>query len=316
MKRMDPTRLLWAATLTVFVASAVLALAACGGSDSTAVQTPRGSPTAVPTSPADLVPVYAALEATLTKPGVLDRFMRLYADDATLTDRANGGVSHGADAISGYFLQFLGPGGVYSCRPVSWRAGAEGAIVEEVVASSEMRLPALEVLRLRGGTVTSVDVYYLDAYFGRPPVPLKTAPDSADTEAASVRSARAYWAALRRLDATGLARLYTDATVYRDVASAREYKGASGATAAHKRVFAMRGLAYSGGEVVAGPGWATVLWARTDREGGQPHTQVSIPAEWTQRAGRPTIDGATVLEIRDGKILRETVYCDHLRTKL
>jgi hypothetical protein len=262
------------------------------------------------------MPAYTTLEAQLTTPGTLTRFMRLYADDAKLTDRAFGGVYHGAGAISGYFLQFLGPGGVYTYRPVSWRAGDEGAIVEEVVASSEMSLPALEVLRLRDGRVVRDDVYYLDAYLGRPPVPLTTSPSPADTEAASVRTAHAYWAALRRLDPAALARLYTGATVYRDVASVRRYKGTRAATAAHKRVFAMRGVAYGGGDVVAGPGWAAVLWARTDREGGEPHTQVSIPAEWTKRAGRPTIDGATVLEIRGGKVLPETVYCDHLRTSL
>lgn len=179
-----------------------------------------------------------------------------------------------------------------------------------------MRLPALEVLRLHEGRVTRADIYYLDAYFGRPPAPLATAPGAADTEAASVRTARAYWGALRRLDPVGLARLYTGATVYRDVASRRSSKGAAAAAAAHRQVFALRGLSYRGGEVVAGPGWAAVLWARTNREGGRPHTQVAIPEEWTQRAGRPTVDGATVLEIRDGKIVRETVYCDHLRTEL
>jgi len=298
------------------VAIAALALAACGGTSTTTTQSERASPSAAPTSSAAVMSTYTALGAKLTDPGTLARFMRLYADDATLTDRAFGGVYHGAAAISGYFLQFLGPGGVYTYRPVCWRAGTEGAIAEEIVASSEMRLPSLEVLRLRGGKVVQTDVYYLDAYFGRPPVPLATAPGPSDTEAASLRTAGAYWAALRRLDPAALGRLYTDATVYRDVASARQYKGATATAAAHARVFAMHGVAYSGGEVVAGPGWAAVLWARTDREGGKPHTQVSIPAEWTKRAGRPTIDGATVLEIRGGKIVRETVYCDHLRTKL
>jgi hypothetical protein len=65
--------------------------------------------------------------------------------------------------------------------------------------------------------------------------------------------------------------------------------------------------------VVAGPGWAAAQWKRTARVGGRP--LVEIPDEYTRWAKRPTIHGATILEIRNGKIARQTIYRDHLRAE-
>ncbi len=91
------------------------------------------------------------------------------------------------------------------------------------------------------------------------------------------------------------------------------YQGPSEALGAHAKMFALAGVRFQANGVLDGPGWAAVMWKRSDSEGGKP--LVDIPAKLAKAAMRPTIHGVSILEIRDGKIARETIYSDHLRTR-
>jgi hypothetical protein len=55
------------------------------------------------------------------------------------------------------------------------------------------------------------------------------------------------------------------------------------------------------------------MWKRTDREAGKP--PAGLPDRYTKWGRSATIRGVTILEIREGKIARETIYSDHVRTK-
>lgn len=169
---------------------------------------------------------------------------------------------------------------------------------------------------MHDGKIVSEYLYYNDAapeYPRFPPAPLKTPPAPTDTQAASRALANAYMSALRALAPARLTPLYAHDVVYQDTARDRRYVGPSAAVTAHAQMFALNGVRFPRLGVVAGRGWAAVMWKRTDREGGKP--PAGLPAKYTKWGRRPTIHGVTILEIREGKIARETIYSDHIRTK-
>lgn len=315
------------ATLTALVlllsiaAAGALVLPGCGGagggSATGAAASPSSgaSPPAAPTSDAEVIAAYARTVPRLDEPGAIDELMTLYAADARMEDRAYGASSVGKDQIRTYFTQYF-TGGVLFDKIVSTYVGSGCAIVESLAYSpGVVALPAAEIIKLDGGLITTHSVYYYDGQIGREAEPLQTEAEPGDTEAESLRTARAYLSALRATDVEALARTYAADVVYRDTAHKRSFAGADAATEAHAAVFAMKGVKYEGDGVFAGPGWAAVLWRRTDREGRQ-IAYPDLPDDYLRLAKRPTVAGVSVLEIRAGKVVRETVYCDHLRTRL
>jgi hypothetical protein len=311
------------ASTVVLAVLAALMLAACGGGSPPSASPPtvsstspaRGaSPVATPATTAE---VTAAYFDALNEVGNISGFRRLvwlYADDAHYEDRAMGFVADGrtaiADRTNALFLE-----GPLKATSVSQLAGSDWAAVEEM-ASYGGQLYGVDILRVRHGRIVTEYVYYNDMGSDSVkyrPAPLKTSPAPADTQVASQALATDYASALRSLGPARLAALYAQNVVYENTGRDRLYVGPSAAIAAHARMYALKGLSFHDFRVVAGPGWAAVMWKRTDREGGKP--LVDIPDEYTGLARRPTIHGATILEIRDGKIARETIYCDHLRTE-
>ena len=307
-------------------------LCACGGGSGsgTAAATPTSTPSAMGSSagapdggaspvatPTTTAEVTAAYFDALDDVDDIDGFRRLvslYSEDAHYEDRAIGVVAIGCNAIADHWNKvFLA--GPLEDTPFSQLVGSDWAVVEET-ATLGGQVYAADVLRVRDGKIVTEYVYYNDMGPGGleyRPAPLKTPPAPADTQTASRAPATDYASALRSLDPARLAPLYARDVVYQDTVRDRLYVGPSAATAAHAKMYALKGLRFHEFRVVAGPGWAAVMWKRTDREGGKP--PVGIPSQYTRWARRPTIHGVTVLEIRDGKIARETIYCDHLRTQ-
>lgn len=197
----------------------------------------------------------------------------------------------------------------FSCR--------DGAIVEEKGEASGTATYAMEVLLVRDGKITIDYVYFSDWLSDRvpklAPALLKTAPGASDTRAASRRVARDYMSALRSLAPSRLASLYAENVVYQDTSRDVRYRGADAVLAEHVKMFGLRGVRFKAAGGLGGAGWAVVMWRRTDREGGS--VPSGYPLEFAAWALRPTICGASVLEIREGKIARETIYSDHLRTR-
>jgi hypothetical protein len=101
--------------------------------------------------------------------------------------------------------------------------------------------------------------------------------------------------------------------VYQDTSRDMRYAGPSAAVAEHAKMFALKGLRFQANGIVCGPGWAAVMWKRSDHEGDKPPD--GFPGELAKWAKCPTIHGVSILEIRDGRIARETIYSDHLRTR-
>jgi hypothetical protein len=318
------------ALLTLLTLLVALTLGACGGGSTspTTAATPTSTPSAAGSSagtsvsgasatPTTTAQVTAAYFDALAKVDNIIGFRRLvdlYAEDARLEDRAIGIVASGRKAIADNWNTFFlaGPG---KDTPISQFVGEGSAVVEEKAAFPGGEVYAADVLRVRGGKIVAESIYYSDAGANPkfPPAPLDTPPAPTDTQAASQALAADYMSALRSLVPARLAPFYARDVVYQDTGRNRRYVGPSAAIAAHAKMYALKGLSFRRLGVVAGPGWAAVMWQRTDREGGKP--LVHIPDWYTRWARRPTIHGVTILEIRKGKIARETTYSDHLRTE-
>ena len=271
-------------------------------------------PVATPTTAAEVTAAYFDALGDVEDIDGFRRLVGLYAEDARLEDRAMGVVAIGRKAIADMWNKIFLAGPLED-TPFSRLVGSDWAVVEET-ATYGGQIYAADVLRVRDGKIVTEYLYYND--MGSDdlkfrPAPLTTSPAPADTQSASKKLATDYLSALRSLDPARLAPLYARDVVYQNTGRDRLYVGPSAAIAAHAKMYALKGLRFHEFRVVAGPGWAAVMWKRTDREGGKP--PVDIPSQYTRWARRPTIHGVTVLEIRDGKIARETIYCDHLRTR-
>jgi ketosteroid isomerase-like protein len=121
------------------------------------------------------------------------------------------------------------------------------------------------------------------------PKPLTTAPGPQDTAAVAQAVALEYAAALQARDAARVAALSATSIAFMDTASSTT-GGSPGEVRAHyaSMFAAPADLAFTNLRYVFGPGWAAVIW--------------------TASGGGVDGEGATMLEIRDGKITRETLY--------
>ena len=297
------------AFLAVLLAvAAAFMLAACGGSGNansagmpTVTPSASPSPIASPTTTAEGTAAFYDALSRVDNYVWFKRLVALYADDARFEDRGMGVVAIGREAIADYWNTYF-LAGPLKVAPYSRLVGSDWAVVEEV-ASAGGQVYGADVLEARRGKIVTHFVYYND--MGSDdlkfrPKPLTSPPAPADTQASSQTMAGDYMSALQSLDPARLPPLYARDVVYQDVGRDRLYVGPQAATAAHARMYALRGVGFQKVGVVAGPGWAAVMWKRTDREGGTP--LVDIPDQYTRWARRPTIHGVTILEIRDGKI--------------
>jgi ketosteroid isomerase-like protein len=272
---------------------------------STETTTSGPSPLATPTTTAQVAAAYAE-DSREGRPTI-----GLFAKDAVLRDRGHGDLRVGVKAIARF--QDFWSGVLITFEPRSLLVGSGGFVAENTAAGFEY---GVDVLRVRGGKIVA-DYLYFDDLQQEPamwdPMPLKTPPAASDTEAASGAVAKAYMAAMRALSPGRLAALYAPKVVYQDTGRDVRYVGPSAAARAHAKMFALKGVRFRANGGLDGPGWAAVMWKRSDREGGKP--LVDIPAVLTTWGKRATIHGVSILEIRDGKIARETIYCDHIRTR-
>jgi hypothetical protein len=310
-----------ASTVLVLLVAGTLVLAACGSSTETTTSqagvlptttAPSASPVATPTTPAQVVAAYAAAVKDSRSP------IDLFSGHARLEDRSMGDIRVGVKAVKAFQDEwFIGPQRGLTITPRSWFAGSDGAILEQSGDDGAAVIFGVDLLRIHAGKISNCYIYYSDWLSDRvpklaPPL-LKTPPEPSDTETASRAQARAYMSALHALAPARLASLYAHDVVYQDTSRDTHYAGPGAALAAHATMFALKGLRFRPAGVLAGPGWAAVMWKRTDFEGGKP--PLGYPPELAKWAVRPTICGVSILEIRDGKIARETIYSDHLRTR-
>jgi len=155
-----------------------------------------------------------------------------------------------------------------------------------------------EVLTVRGGKIVREDFHWVGGpsrKAGEPsphPARLTTPLEPADTAAAARRTALVYAAALRAKDASRLAAMSAGDVAFLDVGYGDHGRRAT-LLRRYERMFRFPAdLAFANVRTFSGPGWAVVSWSAASKS-----------------LGYDRATGLTVLEMRNGKIARETLYC-------
>jgi hypothetical protein len=231
-------------------------------------------------------------------------------DLSTLSDLYSGGVEidgklYGAeDAEDAVISNSEMTDYLVSGKTVSTLVGDGSALWEgwpgEYVAVGGWYSPeaVAEVVTARGERVTRQQFFWIGGLNRKAgeksphPVRLSTPLGAADTAAAARSVARAYAAALKDKDAAALARLSALDVVFLDVGYG-DHGRRSALRRRYERMFAFpTDLAFDGVRTFSGPGWAVVRWDAA-----------------SDSLGYEGVAGLTVLEVREGKIARQTLYC-------
>ena len=300
-------------TITVVTAVAALALAAaltlgaCGGSDETATPatttpaaSPSASPAATPVSQLD-GPGTATLAQTKAAVGRWAKALTsetipasgIYATDATWDFWPADEHVQGAATIEGVYTDAA----AFSTWSPPHIMVTEGAAVSEGMFTQQEEgttsLPSLAILAVDGNRVVHEEVFFDPGPESKKAVTFYgTAPGPKDTAAAASEVAAAVGAALAAGDMAALApRLAPDILFY-DTGLRHGVQGVDAVVAwqAKTATFTVENQ-----EPIAGKGWAVVRW--TVRRVYETGVEVAMP-------------GATVMEIRDGKVVRMTLYYD------
>jgi ketosteroid isomerase-like protein len=179
-------------------------------------------------------------------------------------------------------------------------ATAGAAVVETVVTNVAMyagplKLLLVQLLIISGDKITPLDVYGNDQQGSQVarPKPVGTRPGPADDAAAVRGVVTAYYTALANRDVTAAAALYSPDVIFQDTTGI----GPAGSTQAaidwHAGLAAVPNGSLELKSVIAGDGWAVARWVLSGTNATGDYR--SAP-------------GATVFEVRDGKIVRQTLY--------
>jgi len=276
------------------------ALAACGGSSTKAATSPSASPSAAATperlegddSVAVTQQAVDAYAAAWDGQSVA-QLGALYARDVVFDCFATGVHVDGRAAL----LKMLG--GVCAMtkgtRSLAGYAGRGWAVLElrQDIAAGSMQI--LQLVETRGGKIVRHANHYqpLEGQVGplRVATPLRSAPGPADTPAASKAVALRYAAALQEKDAAAAAALSAPTIALADTASSAVGDNPGDAQHHYAKIFETPAdLAFTHPRYVAGRGWAAVIWTADSQSCGASGS------------------GVTMLEMRGGKIRRETLY--------
>ncbi len=285
-------------------ALSLIGLGACGGTSSTTSSTPSATPSPTPSPSTAFEPWPPGTSSAAQALAVAGKYAaRTYAEAPSLPRlfAADGTVDVWvADA------QFMGREAIDymtdSPEQLDWSKGsvlatAGAATVEQIVINADEGaiVPCLEVLSVADGKITHLEVYG-NAVAGTDVVPPKrvaTKPGPADDAAAAKAAVSAYYAALAAGDPTAAAALYAPDAVFQDTTAAGQPGGAQEAVAWLTKAAAVPHMTMEVKSVIAGKGWAAARWVFWgDNPGG---VYVGVP-------------GATLFEVRDGKIVRQTIY--------
>ena len=294
----------------------LLMLCACGGSGSTTAGSPRATPSgsvsasqattpSVASAPVRLLgsdsvavtkKVVGAERAALRSPTAA-KLVRPYADDVVGDDYAFGAHFEGRAAVRKMFRKNVAE---YSgARWVAGYAGRGWAVIEQRWDFTKNYGGTIELIVIqetRGGKIVHEGDYYQtidNLPDGKPltPVPLKSAPRTQDTAAAAEAVALKYAAALQAKDAAAAAALSAPTIAFMDTASSTSGSSPGDVQAYYDGAFKVPAdLAFTHLRYALGCGWAAVIWTAESQSFGVDG------------------DGVTMLEIRDDKIARETLY--------
>ena len=169
------------------------------------------------------------------------------------------------------------------------------AVVEGTVKNvpESITMRTLAVLTISDGKVTHQEVYGNAGATVPRPKPIVTAPGPGDTAAAATATVSAYDTAVTHGDMTAAAALYSPQVVFQDTTTPGKAGGTQQAVAWHTTLAAVPNMSMELKSLVAGKGWAVARWLLSGQ--APSGSMASVP-------------GATLFEVRDGKIVRETIY--------
>jgi ketosteroid isomerase-like protein len=284
---------------------AALALAACGGSSTSPAVSPGA---AVSPSVAATPERLAGSDSVAVTKKVIDavgaafeaqtgaQVAPLYADAVVYDDHTYGLHLEGkADVLKELRRSLRQADGV---RVLASYADSGWGVLEhrwDFTTVHDVSIQPITLFELSGGRIVHEEWWYQDPVTlpaGTPlePKPLTTAPGPQDTEAAAEAVALEYAAALQAKDAAGVAALSAPQVAFMDTASGTTGSSSGEVRAHYASMFAAPAdLAFTQLRYAAGRGWAAVAWIAGSRSisGG---------------------GGVTMLEIRDGRVARETLY--------
>jgi hypothetical protein len=300
-----------ASALALVVVATAFALAACGESSTTASTSSSASASATATQSASAIPVHLvgsdSVEATqkvvdafgagvATLSGA--RFVPLYAAEVVYDDFAFGLHMEGQAAVLKELRRSLRQAD--GARVFARYADRGWGVLEhrwDFHTVHGVWIQPITVFEIRDGKIVTESWYYQtpsDPPAGKPlePKPLASAPAPADTAAVAEAVALKYAAALQAKDAAAVAALSAPKIAFMDTAAGAVGSSRGQVQAHYARIFKKPAdLAFTNLRYVFGPGWATLIWLAD--------SPTWAPASAT---------GATMLEIREGKIGRETLY--------
>jgi hypothetical protein len=160
----------------------------------------------------------------------------------------------------------------------------------------DVSIQPITLFELSGGKIVHEEWWYQDPVGlpnGTPlqPKPLTAAPGPADTLAAAAGVALQYATALQNKDAAAVAALSAPTIAFMDTAASTVGNSPAQVQAHYARIFkAPADLAFAHLRYVVGRGWAAVIWTAGSQSYGASGS------------------GVTMLEMRSGKIRRETLY--------
>ena len=294
--------------LLLFALLAALALAACSGSGSTASNSPSAAattpsaslsiaPAAEPVSNWD-APGSASLAQTLA---VVHRYAAqlhakkipgagLYDPSATFDDStAAGSHLQGVAAIAGLYRDAYAS--AFAWSPKYHVMAAPGVAIYEVQLKTGATgsTPALALLAVDGNKIRHEQVFLNEGNTG-PVTFASSAPGAKDN--AKVAAQVAAKAAINSSgDMATLQTLIAPDMLFRDTSESLTVPGSSWP---EWRNHLPGAVTIESKKPIAGPGWAVVRWTAR---------QVGSTVEWA-------MPGATVMEVRRGRIVRMTLYYD------
>ena len=291
--------------LALLVVVAALVAAACGGTTTTATPaasvTPSQTPSATPSSAFEPWPPGTASGAQAL--AVADAYAarakaETLASAHLLAANSTMDVWIADDHLKGKdVVDYFAPDGATTV--LDWSGGTVfatkgAAAFESTVTNVTMPLTmrTIDVLTISNGKVTHQEVYGNGAKVARP-IPVATRPGAGDTAAAAEAAVNAYYGALAKGDVTAATALYSPQVVFQDTAVPGKAGGTQQAVAWHTKLAAVPNMSMELKSLVAGKGWAVARWLLS----GQ-----------TASGNTASVPGATLFEVRDGKIVRQTLY--------
>jgi SnoaL-like domain len=307
-QRLIGWRVLVACTVVVLLAAETLALAGCGG-QGTSTSTKSASPPSAAAAPAPTPS--PTLRAAPWRPGsdslaqtaaVARQWLRLlyseafasshiWAKDVTF-DNWSPNMHSTGEAVKQMYCGAPGSTDEWGPGHILVRPGV-AALEEQFSPAPGAVLTSLDLLAVSGGKIVHEEVFYNAAQDEATPVtPWPTAPGPGDTAAATKQTAGAFSRAMAAADLTTMGRLLAPDVLFYDVADTRARQG-SGLFATwwnSLRPVTFQDMPHA--PLTVGDGWAVARWTAT---GTGAYMYTMMP-------------GATVYEVRNGEIVRLTLY--------